>query len=302
MNECCLDLVLNFFGKDVMLVYDCVFEWYEFDFNCWMLCVLLQVVEQKSGFEKLEQIWINMFNNDYVGGLCVGNISVDVISQMGWMKGGQYLIWLSVLEVIQVLDGCLVVDLNVIGGNSYYVIYFEVDRKWVSVSVGGGYVLMCEIIDFVCIVEFNDVCEVCLECQEKCIQFYLDDLYWVIICSLLIVVVDDVLDFVQVLICLVDIGFGYCEYVLLQQVCEGVVVIDVCVGCFYDENSECFVVSVMVLVCCNQFEWVDYVLLSVQIVEYLVGCNVFVVQGEMSDFVYLCVFMFIDVVVQMLVV
>jgi hypothetical protein len=130
-----------------MLAHDRAFERHELDPNCWTPRVLLQAAEQKSGPAKLEQIWTNMLNNDYAGGPRVGNTSVDAISQMGWTKGGQYLTRLSVLEATQALEGRSAVDPNVIGGNSYYAMYFEADRKWASVSAGGGHMSMREITD-----------------------------------------------------------------------------------------------------------------------------------------------------------
>ena len=66
-----------------MLAHDRAFERHELDPNCWTPRVLLQAAEQKSGPEKLEQIWTNMLNNDYAGGPRVGNTSVDAVSQMG---------------------------------------------------------------------------------------------------------------------------------------------------------------------------------------------------------------------------
>ncbi|MDH1246702.1 hemolysin, partial [Stenotrophomonas sp. GD03744] len=141
------EFALNLPGKDVMLAHDRAFERHELDPNCWTPRVLLQAAEQKSGPAKLEQIWTNMLNNDYAGGPRVGNTSVDAISQMGWTKGGQYLTRLSVLEATQALEGRSAVDPNVIGGNSYYAMYFEADRKWASVSAGGGHMSMREITD-----------------------------------------------------------------------------------------------------------------------------------------------------------
>ena len=136
--------------------------------------MLLQAAEQKSGPEKLEQIWTNMLNNDYAGGPRVGNTSVDAISQMGWTKGGQYLTRLSVLEATQALEGRSAVDPNIIGGNSYYAMYFEADRKWASVNAGGGHMSLREITDPARIAELNDAREVRLERQEKRTQFHPD--------------------------------------------------------------------------------------------------------------------------------
>ncbi|HHA2974373.1 Smlt3024 family type IV secretion system effector [Stenotrophomonas geniculata] len=277
------ELALNLPGKDVMLAHDRAFERHELDPNCWTPRVLLQAAEQKSGPAKLEQIWTNMLNNDYAGGPRVGNTSVDAISQMGWAKGGQYLTRLSVLEATQTLEGRSAVDPNVIGGNSYYAMYFEADRKWASVSAGGGHMSLREITDPARIAELNDAREVRLERQEKLTQFHPDDPYRTITRSPLTAAVDDVPDPSQAPTRLADIGPGHREYALMQQVREGVAAIDASAGRTHDENSERLVASVMALARRNQLERADHVLLSAQTTDHPAGRNVFVVQGELND-------------------
>ncbi len=237
------EMALNLPGKDVMLAHDRAFERHELDPNCWTPRVLLEAAEQKSGPAKLEQIWTNMLDNDYAGGPRVGNTSVDAISQMGWAKGGQYLTRLSVLEATQALEGRSAVDPNVIGGNSYYAVYFEADRKWASVSAGGGHMSLREITDPARIAELNDAREVRLERQEKRTQFHPDDPYRTITRSPLTAAADDVPDPSQAPTRLADIGPGHREYALMQQVREGVAAIDASAGRTHDENSERLVAS-----------------------------------------------------------
>lgn len=277
------DLALNLPGADVMLAHDRAFEQHRLDPNCWTPRVLLQAASDKSGPEKLEQIWTNMLNNDYAGGPRVGNTSVDAISQMGWAKGGQYLTRLSVLEATQALEGRSAVDPNVIGGNSYYAMYFEADRKWASVSAGGGHMSLREITDPARIAELNDAREVRLERQEKRTQFHPDDPYRTITRSPLTAAVDAVPDPAQAPTRLADIGPGHREYALMQQVREGVAAIDASAGRTHDENSERLVASVMALARQNQLERADHVLLSAQTADHPAGRNVFVVQGELND-------------------
>lgn len=218
---------------------------------------------------------------------------------MGWVKGGQYLTRLSVLEATQALEGRSAVDPNVIGGNSYYAMYFEADRKWASVSAGGGHISMREITDPARIAELNDTREVRLERQEKRTQFHPDDPYRTITRSPLTAAVDDVTDPSQAPTRLADIGPGHREYTLMQQVREGVAAIDARAGRTHDENSERLVASVMALARRNQLERADHVLLSTQTAEHPAGRNVFVVQGELNDPAHLRASMPTDVAVQM---
>ncbi|EMT5435008.1 XVIPCD domain-containing protein [Stenotrophomonas maltophilia] len=292
------DLALNLPGADVMLAHDRAFEQHKLDPNCWTPRLLLQAAEQKSGPEKLEQIWTNMLNNDYAGGPRVGNTSVDAISQMGWAKGGQYLTRLSVLEATQILEGRSAVDPNVIGGNSYYAMYFEADRKWASVSSGGGHVSMREITDPTRIAELNDARDVRLERQEKRTRFHPDDPYRTITRSPLTAAVDDMPDPSLAPTRLADIRPGHREYALMQQVREGVAAIDASAGRTHDEDSERLVASVMALARRNQLERADHVLLSAQTADSPAGRNVFVVQGGMNDPAHLRVSMPTDVAVQ----
>ena len=196
-------------------------------------------------------------------------------------EGRQYLTRLSVLEATQALEGRSAVDPNVIGGNSYYAMYFEADRKWASVSAGGGHMSMREITDPARIAELNDARDVRLERQEKRTQFHPDDPYRTITRSPLTAAVDDVPDPAQVATRLADIGPGHREYALMQQVREGVAAIDA--PGVPDENSERLVASVMALARHNQLERADHVLLSARTADHPAGRNVFVVQGELND-------------------
>lgn len=117
--------------------------------------------------------------------------------------------------------------------------------------------------------------------------------------ELIVFVLDEVLSLNRVLQDFMQ--FGYFDYVLYQQICEGVEVLDVKYGCSFDEVSECMMVSFLVLVKDNDLEWVDYVLVSNVMYEYLVGYMLFVVQGELSNLVYQCVVMLMELVVQILV-
>lgn len=87
------DLALNLPGKDVMTAHDRAFEQHRLDPNCWTPRVLLQAALEKSGPQKLEQIWTNMLDNDGGSILRVKNTSVDAITQLGWKEGGS--IWRS---------------------------------------------------------------------------------------------------------------------------------------------------------------------------------------------------------------
>lgn len=205
---------------------------------------------------------------------------------------------MSVLEATQALEGRSAVDPNVIGGNSYYAIYFEADRKWASISAGGGHMSMREITDPSRIAELNDAREVRLERQEKRTRFHPDDPYRTITRSPLTAAVDDMPDPSQAPTRLADIGPGHREYTLLQQVREGVAAIDASAGRTHDENSERLVASVMALARRNQLERADHVLLSAQTADAAAGRNVFVVQGGMTDPAHLRVSMPTDIAVQ----
>ncbi|QKW56407.1 XVIPCD domain-containing protein [Stenotrophomonas sp. NA06056] len=292
------DLALNLPGADVMLAHDRAFEQHRLDPNCWTPRVLLQAASDKSGPEKLEQIWTNMLNNDYAGGPRVGNTSVDAISQMGWAKGGQYLTRLSVLEATQALEGRSAVDPNIIGGNSYYAMYFEADRKWASVSASGGHMSLREITNPTRIAELNDARDVRLERQQKATQFHPEDPYRTITRSPLTASVDGVPDLQRGASRLADIGPGHADYGLLQQVSGHVAGIDAKAGRTPDESSERLTASVMALARQNNLERADHVLLSAQTADSPAGRNVFVVQGDMNDPAHLRASMPTDVAVQ----
>ena len=193
----------------------------------------------------------------------------------------QYLTRLSVLEATQALEGRSAVDPNVIGGNSYYAMYFEADRKWASVSAGGGHMSMREITDLARIAELNDA-RGSSGTAGKANPVPPDDPYRTITRSPLTAAVDDVPDPAQAPTRLADIGPGHREYALMQQVREGVAAIDASAGRTHDENSERLVASVMALARHNQLERADHVLLSAQTADHPAGRNVFVVQGRVE--------------------
>ena len=292
------DLALNLPGEDVMQAHDRAFEEHGLDPNCWTPRVLLQAAKQKSGPEKMEQVWRNMLNNDYVGAERIKDTSIDALTQMGLEKGSQYLGKLTLFEATEMLNGRDATDPNIIGGMNYYAMYFEADRKWASVSVGGGHSHMREITDPARIAELDDARELRLERQLKHSQFHEDDPYRTITPSPLTAAVDEVPRTQQMLTRLTDIGPGHREYALLQQVRENVAAIDARVGRRPDENSERLVASVMVLARQNQLEGVDHVLLSAQTASSPAGRNVIVVQGALDDPAHRRAWMPTDVAVQ----
>lgn len=75
------ELALNLPGKDVMTAHDRAFEQHRLDPNCWTPRVLLQAALEKSGPQKLEQIWTNMLDNDGVGLPRVGSTSRDAFTR-----------------------------------------------------------------------------------------------------------------------------------------------------------------------------------------------------------------------------
>ncbi len=277
------DLALNLPGKDVMVAHDRAFEQHRLDPNCWTPRVLLQAALEKSGPQKLEQIWSNMLDNDYLGGPRVRDTSVDAIQQMGWVAGGAYLGRLTAHEVTQALEGRASVDPNVIGGNSAYAMYFERDQKWVNVSSGGGHLSMREETRPHRIAELDDAREVRLERQHKATHFHADDPYRSITRSPLTASVDGVPSERHPPTRLADIGPGHPEYGLLQQVRQGVAALDAQAGRAPDESSERLTASVMALARQSNLERADHIVLSVQTADSAAGRTVFVVQGDLND-------------------
>jgi hypothetical protein len=277
------DLALNLLGKDVMLAHDQAFNLHRLDPNCWTPRVLLQAALDKSGPDKVEQIWENMLNNDVRGGARAVHTFGDALVQMGSWEGGKYLGKLSVLEGIAFLDGRASVDPNVIGGTSSYSMYFEGDKKWLNVSMGGGHVSSRQETDPARISELNDTRQLRLERQQKATQFHEDDPYRTITPSPKTASVDGILDERRAPTRLADIGPGHPEYALLQQVREGVAAIDAKHGRAPDENSERLTASVMALTRQNGLDRADHVLLSAQTADSAAGRNVFVVQGDLAD-------------------
>lgn len=277
------DKALNLPGKDVMRAHDRAFERHDLDPNCWTPRVLLQAALAKSGPQKLEQIWTNMLDNDYMGATRVGKTGYDALSQMGLVEGGQYLAKLGATEATQLLEGRSATNPNVIGGSSYYAMYFEGDRKWVNVSTGGGHVSMREETNPGRIAELNDARDVRLERQQKATQFNDEDTYRTITRSPLTASIDGAPVERQPSTRLADIGPGHPEYALFQQVREGVAAIDAKHGRAPDENSERLTASVMALARANGLERADHVVLSTQTADSAAGRNVFVVQGDLAD-------------------
>ncbi|MCL1532690.1 hemolysin, partial [Xanthomonas nasturtii] len=108
------DMALNLPGKDVMRAHDQAFLDHELDPNCWTPRVLLQAALEKSGPQKLEQIWTNMLDNEYAGAPRISNTGYETFAQMGLVAGSQYLAKLGTTEAIQMLEGRSAVDPNVI--------------------------------------------------------------------------------------------------------------------------------------------------------------------------------------------
>jgi hypothetical protein len=278
------DKALNLPGKDVMRAHDRAFERHNLDPNCWTPRVLLQAALKESGPEKVEQIWTNMLDNNYLGATRVGRTGYDAIAQMGVVEGGQYLARLGATEAAQLLEGRSATNPNVIGGNSYYAMYFEAERKWTNVSTGGGHVSMREETNPSRIAELNDAREVRLERQQKATQFHEDDPYRTITRSPITASIDGAPgDRQQAPTRLADIGPGHADYALVQQVREGVAAIDARQGRAPDENSERLTASVVALARQNGLERADHVLLSHQTADSPAGRNVFVVQGDPAD-------------------
>ncbi|CAD7378496.1 Smlt3024 family type IV secretion system effector [Xanthomonas arboricola] len=292
------DLALNLPGKDVMRAHDQAFSDHELDPNCWTPRVLLQAALEKSGPQKLEQIWTNMLDNTYVGATRISNTGYETFAQMGMAAGSQYLAKLGTTEAIQMLEGRSAVDPNVIGSNSFYAMYFEKEQKWVNVSAGGGHLSMREETNPGRIAELDDARAVRLERQQKATQFHKDDPHRSITRSPFTASVDRLPDRMQPPSKLADIGPDHRDYALLQQVRAGVNAIDAHAGRTPDENSERLIASVMTLARQNKLDRADHVVLSQQTADSPAGRHVFVVQGELNDPAHLRAHMPTDVAVQ----
>ncbi|MFL8061020.1 XVIPCD domain-containing protein [Xanthomonas vasicola] len=277
------DLALNLPGASVMLAHDRAFEQHQLDPNCWTPRVLLQAALEKSGPQRLEQIWTNMLDNGYAGASRIGNTGYETFAQMGMAAGSEYLAKLGTTEAIQMLEGRSAVDPNVIGSNSFYAMYFEQERKWVNVSAGGGHLSMREETNPARIAELDDAHAVRLERQQKATQFHEDDPYRSITRSPFTASTDGLPDRTQVPTQLADIGPDHRDYALLQQVRAGVNAIDAQAGRTPDENSERLIASVMTLARQNNLDRADHVVLSNQTAEHPAGRTVFVVQGELNN-------------------
>ncbi|MCC4602436.1 XVIPCD domain-containing protein [Xanthomonas campestris] len=292
------DMALNLPGKDVMRAHDQAFLDHELDPNCWTPRVLLQAALENSGPQKLEQIWTNMLDNEYVGATRISNTGYETFAQMGLSAGSQYLAKLGTTEAIQMLEGRSAVDPNVIGSNSFYAMYFEKEHKWVNVSAGGGHLSMREETNAGRIAELDDARAVRLERQHKATQFHEDDPYRSITRSPFTASADGLRDQTQSPTKLADIGPDHRDYALLQQVRAGVSAIDAQAGRTPDENSERLIASVMTLARQNNLDRADHVVLSQQTADSPAGRTVFVVQGELNNPAHLRAHMPTDVAVQ----
>jgi hypothetical protein len=277
------DLALNMPGKDVMLAHDNAFVEHRLDPNCWTPRVLLQAALDNSGLEKMEQIWKNMLDNEYMGATRVRKTGSDAISEMGWVDGSLYVAKLGRMEATQLLEGRSSTNPNVIGSNSNYAMYFEADRKWANVNTAGGHPSMREETNPARIAELNDARNVRLERQHKATQFHEDDPYRTITRSPMTASLDAAPGERLAPTRLADIGPSHPDYALVQQVREGVTGIDAKQGRVPDETSERLTASVVALARSNGLDRADHVLLSVQTVNSPAGRHVFVVQGELAD-------------------
>lgn len=298
MSEHRPDLAQNLPGADVMRAHDQAFLDHELDPNCWTPRVLLQAALEKSGPQKLEQIWTNMLDNEYGGAARIRNTGYETFAQMGLAAGSQYLAKLGTTEAIQMLEGRSAVDPNVIGSNSFYAMYFEKEQKWMNVSAGGGHLSMREETNPGRIAELDDARAVRLERQQKATQFHEDDPHRSITRSPLTASVDGLPDRMQPPTKLADIGPEHRDYALLQQVRAGVNAIDAQAGRTPDENSERLIASVMTLARQNNLDRADHVVLSQQTTDSPAGRNVFVVQGELNNPAHLRAHMPTDMAVQ----
>lgn len=291
------DLALNLPGADVMLAHDRAFDQHHLDPNCWTPRVLLQAALEKSGPQKLEQIWNNMLDNDGGGIPRVKNTSVDAITQLGWKAGGEYLTKLGGHE-FQAVGELSAVSPNAIGRHDDFSLYFEQDNKWVHFRSLDGLLIKRDVTEPERIAELNDAREVRLERQQKATQFHPEDPYRTITRSPLTASADGLPDLQRTPTRLAEIGPDHAEYSLLQQVSGHVAGIDARAGRTPDEGSERLTASVMVLARQNNLDRADHVLLSAQTADSPAGRNVFVVQGEMNDPAHLRASMPTDVAVQ----
>ena len=277
------DRALNLQGKDVMRAHDQAFEKHSLDPNCWTPRVLLQATLSKSGEQKMEQVWSTMLENDFVGIARAGKTGLGAIAQMGLVDGGAYLGKLTVIELAQLTEGRANTDPNVIGGNSFYSMYFPNEDKWANVSTRGGVGTFQEVTNPARIAELNDARSVRLERQEKSTQFHADDHFRTVTPSPKTLVMDELPGRGSPAVRLADIGPGHPEYPLMQQVREQVAALDAKQGRTFDEFSERMTASVMALARANNLDRADHVVLSAATAEHGPGRNVFVVQGDLND-------------------
>ena len=199
------------------------------------------------------------------------------------MNGGAYVTKLTAIEVVQLMEGRASTDPNVIGGNSFYSMYFPQENKWSNVSTGSGRVSFREETDPARIAELNDARAVRMERQQKATDFHPEDQFRTITPSPWTVSVEGAAGKDQPATRLADIGPGHPEYPLLQQVREQVAALDAKQGRTFDEYSERMTASVMALARANNLERADHVVLSAATAEHGPGRNVFVVQGDLND-------------------
>lgn len=277
------DLALNLPGKDVMRAHDLAFMEHKLDPNCWTPRVLLQATLKESGEQRMEQIWSNMLDNNYRGFVRAGKTTFDAVSQMGWMDGGAYITKLTAIEAVEAFEGRASTDPNVIGGKSFYSMYFPAEDKWGNVSTVGGRTSFREETNPARLAELEDTRALRLERQQKATEFHQEDTFRTLTPSPKTVFNDVSPDRDAPITRLADIGPGHPEHALMQQVREQVAALDAKQGRTFDEYSERMTASVMALARANNLERADHVVLSAATAEHGPGRNVFVVQGDLND-------------------
>lgn len=292
------DLALNLPGTDVMLAHDRAFEQHALDPNCWTPRVLLQAALEKSGPPQLEKIWTNMLDNRAVGLSRAYNTTVDAYTHMDMAAATRYIATLTALESVQLLEGRSAVDPNLIGGRSFYAMYFERERKWLDIAAVDGRLDTREVRDPARLEELNDTRALRLERQQKATQFHPDDPYRSITPSPRTVSVDPPPGDTLAATRLADIGPGHPDHALLQQVRAGVHALDAQTGRSPDAYSERMVASVMALARQNGIDRADHVVLNTPTAESPGGSTVFVVQGALNDPAHLRASMPTDTAVQ----
>lgn len=181
------------------------------------------------------------------------------------------------------MEGRASTDPNVIGGNSFYSMYFPAEDRWGNVSTGGGRTSFREETNPVRLAELNDTRAVRLERQQKATEFHPEDTFRTLTPSPKTVFNNVAPDRDAPITRLADIGPGHPDYPLMQQVRDQVAALDAKHGRTFDEYSERMTASVMALARANNLDRADHVVLSSATAEHGPGRNVFVVQGDLND-------------------